>query len=98
MTRRLQALGIAAFPSQSPQGLWAEDPQLDAIGMLSRPMHSVTGDRVVPGLPWLLHRGPNGLRRPAPCLGEHTDEILTGLLGLSGAEAAELSDVTYRPI
>ena len=97
MTRRLQAIGIAAFPSQSPQTIWADDPQLEAIGMLSRPIHPVTGDRVVPGLPWRLHRGPNGVRLPAPLLGEHTNNILTGLLGLSSATVVELSDVTYRP-
>jgi len=94
---RLQAIGIAAFPSQSPQRLWADDPQLDAIGMLSRPTHPVTGDRIVPGLPWLLHRGPNGVRRPAPCLGEHTNEILTELLGLSTAEVESVNDATYTP-
>lgn len=96
-TRQLQAIGIAAFPSQSPQALWGEDPQLDAIGMLARPVHPVTGDRVVPGLPWRLHRGPNGVRRPAPQLGEHTDQVLTDLLGLSTDEVDALSDVTYRP-
>ena len=95
MTRSLQAIGIAAFPSQSPQGLWADDPQLDAIGMLSRPPHPVTGDLVVPGLPWLLHRGPNGVRLPAPRLGQHTDEILKDQLGLSDAQVTALSDVTY---
>ncbi len=96
-TRELQAAGIAAFPSQSPLALWADDPQLDAIGMLSRPDHPVTGDRVVPGLPWRLHRGPNGVRHAAPRLGQHTDTILRELLGLGPADLEALDGVIYRP-
>ncbi len=30
-----------------------------------------------PGFPWALHGTPATLRRPAPLLGEHTDEVLT---------------------
>ncbi len=90
VTHRLQAIGVAALPSLSPMDLWAGDPQLDAIGMLDRPHHPVTGSRVVPGIPWRLRHGPNGLRRPAPRLGQHTDEVLVELLGLSTKEVAAL--------
>lgn len=78
-TRLLQAAGIAAFPSLSPRELWGGDPQLAAIGMLERPAHPRTGDRVVPGIPWRLDRSPDGLRRPAPLLGQHTEEVLDQL-------------------
>ena len=88
--RRLQAVGVAAFPSLSPMDLWSGDPQLDAIGMLERPDHPAVGQRVVPGIPWRLANGPNGLRRPAPLLGQHTEEVLVDLLGYSGAEVADL--------
>ena len=90
VTRRLQAAGVAAFPSLAPLELWTADPQLDSLGMLERPRHPVTGDRVVPGVPWRLANGPNGLRRPAPCLGQHTEEILTELLGFTPGEVDEL--------
>lgn len=80
---QLQERGVAAFPSISPLELWTTSPQLEAIGMLERPDHPVTGRHVVPGLPWRLTNGPNGLRRAAPTLGQHTDEVLVDLLGFA---------------
>ena len=90
--QELQAVGVPAFPSMAPLELWTGDPQLDAIGMLARPDHPVTGARVVPGIPWTLSNGPNGLRRPAPCLGEHTDLILGAQLEFSESELTALHD------
>jgi crotonobetainyl-CoA:carnitine CoA-transferase CaiB-like acyl-CoA transferase len=90
-TRRLQAVGVAAFPSVAPLELWTTDAQLDALGMLERPDHPVTGRRVVPGVPWRLTNGPNGIRRPAPCLGQHTDEVLAEL-GYDPAEIDRLAE------
>jgi crotonobetainyl-CoA:carnitine CoA-transferase CaiB-like acyl-CoA transferase len=97
VTHRLQAAGVAAFPSLSPLDLWSGDPQLAAIGMLERPEHPVGGRRVVPGIPWRLHNGPNGLRRPAPRLGEHTEEILLDLLGYHPEQVAHLAAVGALP-
>lgn len=37
-----------------------------------------------------LSATPGGVRSPGPALGQHTDEVLTGLLGLSGADIAAL--------
>ncbi|MFR9802241.1 CoA transferase [Pseudonocardia sp. RS010] len=90
VTRRLQSVGVPAFPSLSPIDLWLGDPQLDALGMLDEIDHPVTGSRVVPGIPWRLHHGPNGLRRPAPLIGQHTDEVMSGVLGLSTDAVAAL--------
>lgn len=42
-----------------------------------------------PGFPWALEGTPASLRRPAPLLGEHTDEILAEA-GLTEAERAGL--------
>lgn len=90
ITRLLQAVGVAALPSLSPLDLWGGDPQLAAVGMLERPDHPATGTRVVPGIPWRLANGPNGLRRPAPLIGQHTDEVLSEVLAYSGAEIERL--------
>ena len=89
-TEVLQAAGVAAFPSLSPADLWNGDPQLDALGMLERPEHPRTGGRVVPGIPWRLATSPNGLRSPAPLLGEHTTEVLREL-GFNGDQIDSLS-------
>lgn len=81
ITEELQAVGVTAFPSLASHELWTGDPHFEAIGMLERPHHPLTGDRVVPGVPWRLSDGPNGLRRPAPLLGQHTVEVLADVLG-----------------
>ena len=89
-TSLLQAVGVAAFPSLSPGDLWSGDPQLAAIGMLERPVHNLVGERTIPGIPWRMTPGPNGLRRAAPTLGQHTDEVLVDLLDYTPAEVASL--------
>jgi crotonobetainyl-CoA:carnitine CoA-transferase CaiB-like acyl-CoA transferase len=91
VTHLLQDAGVAAFPSLSPAELWNGDPQLEAIGMLERPDHPRTGMRVIPGVPWRLASGPNGLQRPAPLLGQHTDEVLADLLGYASDEIDDLA-------
>jgi crotonobetainyl-CoA:carnitine CoA-transferase CaiB-like acyl-CoA transferase len=87
---QLQSQGVAAFPSVSPLELWTKSPQLEAIGMLETPEHPVTGRHVVPGIPWRLTNGPNGIQRVAPMLGEHTDEVLTTMLGFSDDQVAAM--------
>jgi len=89
LTGILQAAGVAAVPSISPLELWTSNEQLAAIGMLEQPDHPVTGRHTVPGIPWRLTNGANGLRRPAPTLGQHTDEVMAEL-GYSPDEVAAL--------
>lgn len=89
-TRALQAVGVAAFPSLSPMDLWGGNEQLEAIGMLERPDHPAVGRQVMPGVPWRLSSGADGLRSAAPLLGQHTVEVLTGLLGYSVDEVDRL--------
>jgi crotonobetainyl-CoA:carnitine CoA-transferase CaiB-like acyl-CoA transferase len=45
-----------------------------------------TGRLAYPGAPYRLSRTPWAIRRPAPRLGEHNDEIYGGLLGVSREE------------
>jgi crotonobetainyl-CoA:carnitine CoA-transferase CaiB-like acyl-CoA transferase len=41
--------------------------------------------------PWIhMSRTPASIRNDAPALGQHTDEVLGGLLGLSAAEMNDL--------
>ena len=42
--------------------------------------------------PLRLRETPGSVRRPAPEFGEHTEEILTELLGYSWEQVAELKD------
>ncbi|MDH4147311.1 MAG: CoA transferase [Acidimicrobiia bacterium] len=89
LVRTLVTAGVPAMASLAPLELWSANEQLAALGMLDQPEHAVTGRHTVPGVPWRLENGPNGLRRAAPALGQHTDEVLAEL-GFDEAEVAVL--------
>ena len=89
VTELLQAAGVPAFPSLSSRSLEA-NPHLAVRGLIERLDHPVVGQMSHVGIPWLLTEGTNGVRAPAPTLGQHTHEVLTEVLGLSGDEIATL--------
>jgi crotonobetainyl-CoA:carnitine CoA-transferase CaiB-like acyl-CoA transferase len=75
-----------------PPSTFGVDPQLAAIEMLETPDHGAVGQRTIPGIPWLRSNTPNGLRLPAPLPGEHSTEVLTGVLGYTSEEVRTLVD------
>jgi len=89
ITELLQAAGVPAFPSLSSRSLEV-NPHLAERGLIERLDHPVVGQMSHVGIPWLLTEGTNGVRSPAPMLGQHTHEVLTGLLGLNPDEIAAL--------
>ncbi len=89
VTRRLQAAGVAAFPSLSPRDV-AMDPHLEARGFLEQLEHPVVGRRIHAGVPWRLTSGPNGVRAAAPTLGQHTAEVLAEVLDIDADELDRL--------
>ena len=64
-------------------------PQLGARGYWVNVDHPTTGSLAYPGEPARMSATPWQLRRPAPLLGQHTDEIL-GELGVSSGELVRL--------
>jgi CoA:oxalate CoA-transferase len=60
-----------------------QDPQVLANGYVRTFAHPQFGPTQVVGLPIRLSETPGQLRLPAPEFGQHTEEILTGLLGYS---------------
>jgi crotonobetainyl-CoA:carnitine CoA-transferase CaiB-like acyl-CoA transferase len=86
----LAARGIPAAPVVPAAGL-GRNPQLVARGFFEAVSHPVLGTHVHPALP-VSGRGERGrwYQRPAPTLGEHTEEILRDLLGLDDDEIGRL--------
>ncbi|MEK7437221.1 MAG: CoA transferase [Pseudomonadota bacterium] len=68
----------------------AEHPQVKARGTLIEIEHPRAGKLRMPGVPVRLSDTPGSVRTPAPTLGQHTDEVLRDLLGLSEREIATL--------
>ena len=66
-----------------------EDPQVVANELLVETDHPTAGRMRNPRPVGDFDRTPSEISRPAPCLGEHTDEVLTEL-GLAAAELADL--------
>ena len=91
VTRVLQAAGVAAFPSMNSKDL-TEDPHLQERGFFARLPHPEVGERIHTGIPWLLTNAPNGVRAPAPLLGQHTDQVMGEVLGYSDEEIARLKE------
>ncbi|MCP5027649.1 MAG: hypothetical protein GY929_15345, partial [Actinomycetia bacterium] len=90
LTRLLQGAGVPAHPSQSP-ALLEVDGQLDHVGLFERLDHPATGPRTHAGIPWRLRHSPDRVPRPAPLLGQHTDEVLAEVLGLTPEQIAALN-------
>jgi crotonobetainyl-CoA:carnitine CoA-transferase CaiB-like acyl-CoA transferase len=79
-----------------------EDEQMRSRGFWETVDHPVVGAHRYPGWPMRLSGGPTGWHRwPAPLIGEHNEDVLTGLLGLDAAEIADLREadvIGERPL
>ena len=65
-------------------------PQVQAREMITRVAHQITGEVEVPGVPIKLSETPGSVDAPAPSLGEHTTQVLTGLLKMDTDEVEQL--------
>jgi benzylsuccinate CoA-transferase BbsF subunit len=86
----LQRAGVPAYPVQNCADLRA-DENLRAFGFFPMLEQADCGPVPYDGLAYRLGRTP-GRQSAAPSLGEHTKEVLSGLLGLSQAEIGRLRD------
>lgn len=85
----LRAAGIAAEPVARVDEVY-RSPRLLDRAFFNRHPHAVVGDRCLPGVAWLSSRSDMQPAAAAPALGQHTREILTGLLGRTDAEVDRL--------
>ena len=95
LMHRLQEAGIAAGAVLNGPDL-LNDPHLEARRALIPQDRPGLGVKHYPAQPYRLNRTVPPPERRAPLLGEHLEEVLTGEVGLSSDEIAELivDDVT----
>jgi len=84
----LNRLNVPCGPILSMKEI-AEEPALRATGTVVEVDHPTRGKYLTVGNPIKLSDSPAEVRR-SPLLGEHTDEILAGVLGFSEEEIREL--------
>ena len=86
----LAGAGIAAGVVQSSRQLSC-DPQYRHRGFYRYLEHSEVGTAPYAGHQYRIDGYDHGPRTAAPCLGEHTYEVLTEMLGMSADEVGELA-------
>ena len=81
------------IPTRLPEVLIVE-PKLypDARGFFAELRQPGMDPLLVPGAPYKLSQTPWQIRSPAPCLGQHTDAVLSQQLGLSVTDLKQLRD------
>jgi benzylsuccinate CoA-transferase BbsF subunit len=87
----LQSRGVAAGVVETAEDL-TRDPQLVHRGHWVKLEHAEMGQTLYNAPPFRCERMTVALSRPAPLLGEHTEEICRELLGLSPAEVQALNE------
>ncbi len=81
----IQAAGVAAGACADAKYL-SQDPNLNERGYFVYREHLKVGKRQHCGIPWRMSGTPCEVKTAAPILGQHTNEVMTGLLGYSVAE------------
>ncbi len=87
----LQGVGVPAGVVNDPRDLF-EDPQLLHREHFAYPDHPEIGPYASDRTEAHLSRTPGGLDRPSPLLGEHTEHVLTDMMGLSPEEYRSLKE------
>ncbi len=86
----LRALPIAAAAVQKPEERIDQDATTANFGLWPEVQHTAIGAVRVDGQPVHFSETDWQSTRGGPCLSEHTEDVLTRLLGMSAAEVAEL--------
>jgi crotonobetainyl-CoA:carnitine CoA-transferase CaiB-like acyl-CoA transferase len=85
----LQNAGVAAAVVADNKFLSEEDPHLKDRGYFVYNEHLEVGTLQHCGIPWKLSRTETSVRSAAPCIGQHTDEVLA-MLGYNSDDIARL--------
>ncbi|NKB96975.1 MAG: CoA transferase [Pseudomonadales bacterium] len=90
LQEQLRALPIPAAAVLKPAERIDGDPTTANFGLWSTVQHTAMGEARVDGLPVHFSHSDWKMERGAPCLSEHTNDVLTRLLNYSEAEVTEL--------
>jgi crotonobetainyl-CoA:carnitine CoA-transferase CaiB-like acyl-CoA transferase len=85
----LEHAGVPCGPINTIAEVFA-NPQVQSRGMRIDVPHNGSGQIPLVGSPMKFTRTPLNDRQPPPQLGEHNDEVLTGILGLGDDERERL--------
>ena len=88
----LRDAGVPVAAVAKPAERIDEDPSTARFGLWPTVPHAKMGDVRVDGQPVHFSKTDWRLTRGGPCLGEHNEEVLTGLLGFAADEVAELRE------
>ncbi len=88
----LQSRGAPAAAVQRPQDRIENDPNTEAWNLFPTVEHAEIGRIRVDGMAAKLSGTPAVIRRGAPTLGQHNDEVFGGILGMSQETVQALTD------
>lgn len=91
LLEKLDAFGVPVSPIYTIEDIF-NDPHYKARENIVEVEHPRLGKIKIPGVVPKFSRTPGAIRHRAPDLGEHNEEILGGMLGLSQEELAELKE------
>jgi crotonobetainyl-CoA:carnitine CoA-transferase CaiB-like acyl-CoA transferase len=96
--RRLEENGCPCLRVRSVKELADSDPHIKAREMMVEVEQPFIGKVRMYGSPLKMSETPVGVRGHAPLLGEHTEEVLTGILGYRKEKIKELysNEVLYH--
>lgn len=86
---QLEEAGIPCAPINTIDKV-ISDPQINFRNMIVESEHPVAGKIKMAGVPVKMSETPGSVDFPAPMLGQHTEELLNELLGLSQEQVAAL--------
>ena len=85
-----QAERILSGPTNTAEDV-LNDQHFRSRGVWAQVEHPVAGNLTYPGRPFVMEATPWQVRRPAPTLGQHNDEVYGGLLGYTRPQLTRLA-------
>jgi benzylsuccinate CoA-transferase BbsF subunit len=91
VTELLQSHGVAAVPVMGAEERLF-NPHFRERGLYADIDHPALGAEPIFNLMWNLSRTPSTIRRHAPLMGEHNQQVFCGILGMSEQEVKSLEE------